>query len=206
MISDMTWRVLNEQNSSVEEIPARADLSPGVTGQPLGPICPDGSLPWSADCGPNGWSAKMYLHQMLSNSLSGWNPSDTERLLSVSTVGTLQVRVAGGNSCSAALLDSPPSSENLYLTPLMVLGLLRRAHRRRRPLQRVLLRTPSGWRRRTLIVTSQAGGYGVSLPKNARPCKDSPEAGLLDFLNHAAGSCSAMPSQFLLFDGSEDGS
>jgi len=203
---DTTWKDSKEQRSSAEEIPARADLSPRVAGQPLSPICPDGSLPWSADCGPNGWSAKMYLHQTLSNSLSAWNPSDTERLLSVSIVETLQVRVAGGNSCSAALLAKPPDSEDLYLTPQMILGLIRRALKRRRPLQRVLLRTPQGWRRRTVIVSSRKkGGFDFSLPKNAKPYKDSPEAGLLDFLNRAAGSCSAMPLQSRLFDGSEAG-
>jgi len=52
-------------------------------------------------------------------------------------------------------------------------------------LQRVLLRTATGWRRRTLFCSSLAGGYEFYLPKRQKPCKDSPEAGLLDFLNGA---------------------
>lgn len=134
----------------------------------------------------------MFVHQMLSTSLPGWSCSDTESLLSRSTLVISQVRVAGGSSVSAALLPCAPDSNDLYLTPQMVVGLLRRGWKRKRPLQRVLLRTPTGCLRKTLTVTSRDGVYECSIRSNASPCRDSPEAGLLDFLAHAVESCSAM--------------
>lgn len=158
------------------------------------PILPDGSLPWSAAAGPGGWSARMFLHQTLSTSRPGWTPSDTERFLSCSMLATSQLRVAGGSSLSAVLLSEPPPSGRLYLTAPMILGLFRRAVKRRRPLQRVLLRTPRGWLRRTLTVTSRAGGYDFSLPKNANLFRGSLEAGLLAWLSTLAGGLSEMQS------------
>lgn len=174
------------------EIPALSVRGHAARANAITPICPDTSLPWSQDCALGGWSARMFLHQMLFTSHSDWTCSDTELLLSNSTLATLQVRVAGGNSASAALLTAAPDSPELYLTPQMVSGLARRAQKRRRPLQRVLLRTRHGWRRRTLTVTSRGKGYAFSLPRSVRPCKDSPEAGLLAFLARAVESCAAM--------------
>ena len=146
------------------------------------PIYPDTSLPWSGDFALGGWSARMFVHQILSTLLPDWNSWDTESLLSRSTLVISQVRVAGGSSVSAALLRCAPDSSDLYLTPQMVSGLLRRAWKRKRPLQRVLLRTPTGWLRKTLTVTNRDGAYECSIRQNANPCRDSPEAGLLDYL------------------------
>ena len=155
------------------------------TGQANIPISPDTSLPWSEDCVHNGWSARMFLHQMLSISQPRWKPSDTESLLSRSTLEILPLRVANGNSLSDAMEATAPDSKEYYLTPSMVKGLARRALMRKRPLQRVLLRTRHGWRRKTVIVTSNTKGYVFSLPRNAKASKDFLEAGLLDFLARA---------------------
>ncbi len=157
------------------------------------PISPDTSLPWSQDFTHGGWSARMFLHQMLSGSLSGWMPSDTESLPSLSILATLQVRVGDGNSCSDVLLSYTPDLPELYLTPQMVLGLCRRAIKRKRPLQHVLLRTACGWRRKTLIASSRGGAFEFSFPRKQRPSRGSLEAGLLDLLNVAVAQCSAMP-------------
>lgn len=119
---------------SAAEIHAPAAHLRGRAGPQPTPICPDGSLPWSGDCGPGGWSAKMFLHQMLSILDSRWKPSDTERLLSVSTAETLQVRVDGGSSLSAALLPSAPDSPELYLKLRSLSALIKRAARQKRPL------------------------------------------------------------------------
>jgi hypothetical protein len=159
------------------------------------PICPDGSLPWSQQSGRDGWSARTFLHQMLSTSQPGWSPSDTLSLLSRLTLAISQVRAGVASSCSDALHATPPEqSSGLYLSAQSVIGLARRALKRKRPLQRVLLRTPCGWRRKTLIVSSQARGFVFSLGTRPRPCKDSPEAGLLDWLNERVGCSTAMPS------------
>ncbi len=170
------------RTSSAEVIPVRhAPWLAGIARLKC-PISPDTSLPWQDDQAHNGWSARMFLHQILSNSHSHWRPSDTESLLSGWMLETSQVRVAGGSSASDALQDSLLDSHELYLTRQMVLGLCRRAVKRKRPLQRVLLHTPAGWLRRTVTVTSRGEGYAFSLPKSVNVFKDSPEAGLLAFL------------------------
>lgn len=179
---------------SAAEIPALPAAGRAATGQRSTPTSPDGSLPWPADSAHGGWSARMFLHQTLRTSRPGWTPSDTESWLSSWTLGTSQLRVAGGSSLSDALLPTAPDSLELYLTPQMVRGLLRRAVGRRRPLQRVLLRIPSGWRRRTVTCLSRGEGFAVSIPPSASYSKDSPEAGLLAYLEAAVGPCSVTPS------------
>ncbi len=177
------------------EIPALAAPWPKGIDKATIPTSPDTSLPWLVDRAHGGWSARIFVHQMLRTSQPDWSSSDTELLLSRSTLGISQVRVAGGRSLSDALLTVAPHSPELYLTPQMVLGLASRAEKRRRPLQRVFLRTRRGWRRRTLTVSSRDGAFVFSLPKNAKPCKGSPEAGLMDFLEAAVEPCSATRSR-----------
>lgn len=191
---------------SVEEIPALHDRGPAATAPPRTPTFPDGSSPWPDDCAHGGWSARMFLHQTLAISRPDWTPSDTESWLSRWTLGTSQLRVAGGSSLSDVLLPTAPDSPELYLTLPMVRGLLRRALKRRRPLQRVLLRTPRGWRRRTVTCSSRGEGFAVSIPPNANYSKDSPEAGLLALLAAAAEPCLETPSTSAALNGSESGS
>jgi hypothetical protein len=150
------------------------------------PTCPDTSLPWQEDFALGGWSARMFLHQMLCALRPGWKCSDTESLLSRSILEISPVRVAGETTCVHAMTTTPPGlSSGLYPTPASIAGLARRAVKRKRPLQRVLLRTETGWRRKTLFVSSLGSGYEFYLPKRRNPSRDSPEAGLLDFLNAA---------------------
>ena len=150
------------------------------------PTCPAISLPWSEDFAHDGWSARMFLHQTLCASRSGWTCSDTESLLSRSTLVISPVRAASVTTCAAALMpEPPPLSSSLFLSTASIVGLARRATKRKRPLQRVLLRTATGWRRKTLFCSSLGSGYEFYLPKRRKPCKDCPEAGLLDFLNAA---------------------
>lgn len=158
------------------------------------PTCPDTSLPWSDDYALGGWSARMFLHQMLCTSQPAWSCSDTESLLSRSILAISPVRVGDGTTCVPALMpESPPLSSGLYPTPASIAGLARRATKRRRPLQRVLLRTATGWLRKTLFCSSRGSGYAFSLPKRQKASRDSPEAGLLDFLNAAVEQCLARP-------------
>lgn len=178
---------------SAEAIPALHAPGLEAIDPPSTPTWPDGSLPWSGDAAHGGWSARMFLHQTRSTLRSDWQPSDTESLLSRSTLEILQLRVAGGSSLSDALLTTAPDSPELYLTPAMVKGLARRAEKRRRPLQRVLLRTPRGWLRRTVTCTSQGVGYVFSIPAKPNPSKGSLEAGLLAFLARAVEEWSETP-------------
>lgn len=111
-------------------------------------------------------------------------------------------RRAGGSGSYPALLTSAPDSPELYLTPPMVRALLRRAHRRQRPLQRVLLRTPRGWLRRIVTYSSLGEDFEVSISSSANLSKGSPEAGLLAFLAAAGVRCSATPSVCRALSGS----
>jgi len=172
-------------------IPALFVRGPGLAVSRDIPTYRDTSLPWSDDFALHGWSAKMFLHQMLSNSSPHWKCSDTDSLLSNSTVAILRVRVAKDISVSDVLLTSCPSSSELFLTRRMILDLAKRAVKNRRRLQRVLLRTRTGWRRSVVIVSSRGGGFGFSLAKSEKPCKDSPEAGLLAYLEDAVACYSA---------------
>ena len=176
----------------VGEIPALQGPLPKETGKVVIPISPDISLPWLEDYIHDGWSARMFLHQMLRTSQPAWNCWDTERLLSALTLRTLRVKIASGSSLSDVLMkESPPLSSGLYLTRQMISGLIHRAVKRKRCLQRVLLRTHAGWQQRTIIVSSpKSNDYVFSVRKNARDCRDSPSTGLLDFLQTAVESCS----------------
>jgi hypothetical protein len=129
---------------SLEAIPALHAPGLEAIAPQFTPTSPDGSSPWPGDCAHDGWSARTFLHQMLATSRSDWQPSDTESMLSRSTLAISQLRVAGGSSLSDALSTVAPTLPELYLTPPMVMGLLRRAQKRKRPLQRVLLRTRCG--------------------------------------------------------------
>jgi hypothetical protein len=150
------------------------------------PTCPVTFLPWSDDLNHGGWSARMFLHQMLSTSRPAWQCSDTESLPWRSTLAILRVRVGAGTTCVHAMTpEPPPLSSGLYPNPASLAGLARRAVKRKRPLQRVLLRTETGWRRKTLFVSSRGEGYEFYLSKRQKPSRDSHEAGLLDFLNDA---------------------
>src|SRR5574341_1707700 len=48
-----------------EAIPALRAPVLEVSGPLVIPTCPDTSLPWSQDYAHGGWSARMFLHQML---------------------------------------------------------------------------------------------------------------------------------------------
>lgn len=169
-----------------EETHALHGLSQEEVGHLVLPTSPDTSLPWPGDYAHNGWSARMFLHQMLRTSPLEWSCSDTTSLLSRSTLAISPVRVGDGTTCVDALTPGPPPiSSGLYLTAANIAGLARRALKRKRPLQRVLLRTATGWRRKALFVSNQGTGYAFYLPKRLNPCKGSVEAGLLDFLNGA---------------------
>ena len=103
------------------------------------PISPDISLPWSGECGPGGWSAKMFLHQMLSTLRPHWTCSDTRELLSHRMPTWLQAKIAYGNSLSDALHPPLKADSYCFLSKTAVRGVLRRNALRQRDIP-VLLR------------------------------------------------------------------
>ena len=120
----------NSQNTSCRQLTLFAEAIPvpdivaRVQQQPVvAPICPDTSLPWSEDCGPGGWSAKTFLHQLLSTSTRHWQPSDTEQLLSDWIPHRRHANPEREISLSDVLERPGQSSERCFPTPKAVRGL-----------------------------------------------------------------------------------
>jgi hypothetical protein len=154
------------------------------------PTYPDTSLPWSDDCDLGGWSAKMFLHQLLAISRSPWTPSDTTRLLSASKARVLRANLGSGISLSAIVKTE--CSPVCFRTSRMVQGLIRRALARGRSL-RLLLRTE----RDTIPVIVTFGIRAKDCEswtlQSAKPLRDSLRDGLLDYLRQHAPGCTETP-------------
>ena len=150
------------------------------------PTSPDTSLPWSEDCALDGWSARMFLHQLLATSRSHWTPSDTTQLLSGSKARVLRANLGSGISLSGIIVTE--CSEECFRTSRMVQGLIRRALARGRSL-RLLLRTERDTIPAIVIFGSRNADYASWTLKSAKPLPDFLRDGLLDFLRqHAPGS------------------
>lgn len=104
------------------------------------PTCPVFSSQLSDNAGPDGWSAKMFLHQMMCVSRKVWNVSDTERLLLGSMPLRLHAKVERETLLSAVIKQPNEASEKCYRSLKMARGVVRRALKRNRSV-RVLLRT-----------------------------------------------------------------
>jgi len=172
-----------------EETPAQNTAEREATEKARAPICPDTSLPWSDDFALNGWSARMFLHQLLSISQPVWKHSDTERLLSESTVPHLRANLGSEISLSD-VIRSPAgnSQEPSFRTAKMVQGLIRRALARGRSL-RLLLRTERDTTPVIVTFGTNAMDYASWSLKSASALPDSLKDGLLDFLWRHAPKC-----------------
>lgn len=146
------------------------------------PTSPDTSLPWSENAGQDGWSAKMFLHQMISTSWHHWKSWDTERLLSGLTPLRLQAKGGSGISLSDQLKKPGRALPKAYSLPKTIVGLFRRASARCRSF-RVLLRTE----RDTIpvIVTFGMGSFESLMVRSEHPLPAYLLAGWLDFLRRA---------------------
>jgi hypothetical protein len=143
------------------EIHALSDQRQGQSGDQV-PVqtIPDTSLPWSKEAGPDGYSAKMFLHQTIKTFASGWSFSDTERLLSEQTPTRLQARIEPATSLSDVIKPPKQTSSDFILSDKAVRGLIRRNIIRRRAIL-VLLRTHADMTR--VMVTF--GIVGQPLPR-----------------------------------------
>lgn len=121
-------------------IPALSEAELGAMASRSIPISPDISLPWSENAGPGGWSAKMFLHQMMCILQPLWRPLDTERLLFVQTPLRLQVSAESEISLSDQLMQPGQAKPSSYVSQATLGGIIRRALVRNRSF-RVLLRT-----------------------------------------------------------------
>jgi len=146
------------------------------------PTSPDISLPWSEESGPDGFSAKMFLHQMLSTLKPRWTVLDTKRLLSGRAPLRLQHNAESEILLSEVLKAPGRAKPSSYLNMRGMAGIIRRSIKRDRSLL-VLLRTTND----TIPVTVSFGtdGPGLSIPTNASSSADSLKIGLKDCLIHA---------------------
>lgn len=150
------------------------------------PTSPDTSSPWSEDSGPGGWSAKMFVHRMMSISTPQWGSSDTESLLS--GVTPLRARVNNGSGISLSDVIKVPgrASSDSFCTSRALRGLLRRSVARGKSL-RVLLRAGSDTIPAIVIFSKMAKTGSVSWTvTSAVPLPDSLRVGLQDVLRRHA--------------------
>ncbi len=162
-----------------EAIHVLSEAEQGAMAQVNTPTFPVISLPWSEDCGPGGWSAKMFLHQMMSTLRPHWTCSDTERLLCARMPIRLQVKTGSGISLSEVLKKPGKASPKAYTLPTTLIGLLRRATARGKSF-RVLLRTEQDTIPAIVMFgTDDCESWTL---KSASPLLDSLKDGLMDYL------------------------
>ena len=191
MSEDAEDTTLNQLSLLPEEIHARHTRGRDLSGAVNIPTYPATSCPWSGDCDHNGFSARMFLHQLSITSLPRWQVSDTERLLSEWT--PLELR--GNPGCVTSLSDAikPPgqTSPASFRSARMAGGLVRRALARGRSL-RVLLRTEHDTI--PVIVTfGNNGGCESWTLKSEKPLPDFLADGLMDVLKQSAPGCVETP-------------
>lgn len=115
----------NQLTLFTAEIPALGTAGPGGS-KPTHPTSPDISLPWSQSVGRDGWSAKMFLHQLLTISRPHWTPSDTERLLSEWTARRLRASPARESSLSDVIKPAGKAFANAFKTQRTLRSCIRR--------------------------------------------------------------------------------
>lgn len=162
-----------------EAIRAQSEAEHEVMNQANIPTCPDTSLLLSDDAGLNGWSAKMFLHQMMLLSYPVWSCLDTEQLLSELMPIRLRVNVGKGILLSDVIKLPENVSQECYRTQKMVQGLIRRALARGRSF-RLLLRTEQDTI--PVIVTFTTAIYESWTVTSEQPLPDSLKNGLMDTL------------------------
>lgn len=195
MLTSDRWTQLGLwSTSSAEEIPAPSEAAREATALATIPTSPDTSLAWSEGCGPGGFSARMFLHQMMATSSPHWKLSDTERLLSAQTPRRLQLNSASAISLSRVIALPGTASPCCSRSSSMVRGLLMRSLRRGRSL-RLLLATG----RDTIPVTVTFGSREPECSESwtvtsARPLLASHADGLLAFLRQQLPSSAETPS------------
>ena len=173
-------------------IRARSVLEPEATAPAIIPTSPATSLPWSEDCGPGGWSAKMFLHQMIATSRPAWNCSDTERLLSEQMPLRLHLSKESEISLSEQIKPPGRAFQDSFVSSNALRGILRRVLARNKSF-RVLLRSETA----TIPVTVTFGNRPdcVSLTVTSeQPLPDSLLIGFLDCLRQHLPGPVEMPS------------
>lgn len=157
------------------------------------PICPDTFLPWSESVNLGGWSAKMFLHQILVILRPHWTVSDTEQLLQTRTPLRLRAKTDGARLLSDVLKKPGYADSRFYLSDIAARGLLRRSAKRRRDIL-VLLRT-RGDTIRAMVTFGKKEPPRLELrtARKEQNLRDFPTAGLMDYLGERWRDLQEMP-------------
>lgn len=165
-----------------EEIHALSDRRQEAYGE-AGPVLtgPDTSLPWSKEAGPDGWSAKMFLHQTIKIFAPHWRCSDTERLLSEQTPIRLQAKTEQETTLSDVIKPPVQRESDFILSDKAARGLISRNIKRQRDIL-VLLRTPADTMRVMVTFGTGPGGLEPLIKTKEQDLPDSLLDGLTDYL------------------------
>lgn len=174
-------------------IPAHDTAEHGKS-TPMRTTCPDGSLPWSDNAGPDGWSARMFLHQLSITSQPLWRPSDTESLLSGWKAERLRASPARESSLSDVIKPHATAFANSFKTLKLVRSAIRRHLSAGRCLH-VFVRTRAGSDLvRCSFGKKATGEFGSLTVRSESGSLDFRPDGLVAFLGSLAQSLPATPS------------
>ena len=176
-------------------IPVPTTPAPDPTARRIIPTSPDTSSPWPEDSALNGWSARMFLRQLLVTSEPVWSTSDTDALLSGSNPHHLRASFASGIMLSDVILPPGSASGSCFRSARMAQGLIRRALARGLSL-RLLLRTERDTIPVIVIFGSRRQDYASWTIRSGKPLPDSLKDGLLGYLRQCAPICTGtLPCQ-----------
>jgi hypothetical protein len=180
MLKVMTVAI--QQTLFVEEIRVLSDLRQGQSGGVANvQTIPDTSLPWSKEAGPDGYSAKMFLHQTIKTFAPRWSCSDTERLLSEQTPIRLQAKTEQETLLSDVIKEPCQKSLDFILSDKAARGLIKRNIKRRRDI-RVLLRTHAGTMRVMVTFGTGQDGFAPQIKTKEQGLPVFLVDGLMDYL------------------------
>ena len=175
------------------EIRALSGQKPGASMELIIPTCPDTSLPWSASVGPNGFSAKMFLHQTLQTLRPRWTCSDTEALLSRQMPIRIQAKTEPEKLLSDVLKKPSSANSSSYISDKAARGLIRRNIIRRRAIL-VLLRTDADTMRVMVTFGTEGRDYGLQIKTKEKRLPAFLLDGLTDYLRQRLHELQETPS------------
>lgn len=202
VISIVFSRSLGPRCSSAA-IRARSAAVPSAREKRPAPTSPDISLPWSGECGRDGWSAKMFAHQMLATSSAHWSCSDTQALLSRLTVRRSRGNPGPVSSLLEALSCAEKPCKSCFMSAYRVGSILKRHAIAGRSF-RVFSRLGAGVVSATIAFSTRGDSASVQV-RNANGWPDFLKDGLMDFLRKHAGDSAATPASPPKASGSADG-
>lgn len=193
-----------DQTFSVAETHALSTVEREAMERVGTPTCPVECSAWSDDAIHGGWSARMFLHQLLTTLRPHWSTSDTEQLLSESTPLRLRANPGKGISLSDVIKPLGNTCEACSVSAKAGRGLTRRILARDRSF-RLLLRTECDTTPAIVTFGNPADSASWTV-KSAKPLPDSQRTGLLDYLRQHAPECTETASSQPAPNGSADAS